>query len=74
MIESTETLIRCSEVVRDVANDCRLRAAITLTPSLASDWREKAVLLQKVDALLNKIVEVQVKAGDPPSLSAAAMK
>jgi hypothetical protein len=61
MIESNEILIRCSEVVRDVANDCRMRAAITSTPALAFDWSERATLLQKVDSLLKRIVEVQVE-------------
>jgi hypothetical protein len=63
MIESNETLIRCSEVVRDIANDCRMRAAITATPALAFDWSERASLLQKVDALLKSIVEVQCSSG-----------
>jgi hypothetical protein len=59
MIESNETLLRCREVVRDVANDCRMRAAVTSTPALANNWSERATLLQKVDTLLKKIVEVQ---------------
>jgi hypothetical protein len=60
MIESNEVLLRCREVVQDVANDCQIRAAITMTPALASDWKERASLLQKVDSLLQRIVEVQV--------------
>jgi hypothetical protein len=63
MIESNEVLIRCREVVQDVANDCQIRAAITMTPALASDWNERATLLQKVDALLQRIVEVQLGGG-----------